>query len=346
MPNPLFSTYRQGENRVTSSTLAVFERIDLALVRDLLRAATGSGGELEAMTFQTFAPEIGIKAIPDGKISARFTWWLETKTNRGEYARPGHPRIQMCEYANLLDADANRDALLFVLTPDPVRPVWLDEAGELGAVRNRILWLSFATLATAIEEVVRDPGRVIGEQVRYLLSELSAMYEADGLLSSDDTVIVAARVAWPEYNDYSAYICGRDRSFRPGLTHLGFYAEGKIQPCIARIHGWYPTVEFSREEAGRQRVAGNSDLADLIDRIIYAQEHREAAYPPRDEGESYGFMLLSGPDDGETVKLARPIMNDATNAEGKNIAWTQYQRYASLKTLRKPGITQTSQLAE
>ena len=27
---PLFSTYRQGENRVTSSMLAVFERIDLA----------------------------------------------------------------------------------------------------------------------------------------------------------------------------------------------------------------------------------------------------------------------------------------------------------------------------
>ena len=27
--NPLFSTYRGGENRVTSSTLALFDRIDL-----------------------------------------------------------------------------------------------------------------------------------------------------------------------------------------------------------------------------------------------------------------------------------------------------------------------------
>ena len=38
---PLFSTYRQGENRVTSSLLAVFERIDLSAVARLLGAATG-----------------------------------------------------------------------------------------------------------------------------------------------------------------------------------------------------------------------------------------------------------------------------------------------------------------
>lgn len=346
MPNPLFSTYRQGENRVTSPTLAVFERIDLALVRDLLSAATGSGDELEAVTFRTLAPEPGAKAIPDGRISARFTWWFETKTKRGEYGRESHSRDQMREYAKLLDTDTNRDALLFVLTPDPVRPIWLVEAKELGSVRERILWMSFSALAAAIEEVVRNPARLLGEQVRYLLSELSALYEADGLLSNDDTVIVAARVAWPEYNDYSAYICGSDRSFRLGLTHLGFYAEGKIQPRIARIRGWYPMVELSHEEAGRQRGAGNSDLADLMDQIIYAQAHHKAAYPPRIEGEPYGFMLLSGPDDGETVKLASPIMNDTVNAEGKNVAWTQYQRYTSLKSLRKPGITRTSQLAE
>ena len=46
MPNPLFSTYRGGENRVTSSLMAVFERIDLALVQELIEAATGTGEEL------------------------------------------------------------------------------------------------------------------------------------------------------------------------------------------------------------------------------------------------------------------------------------------------------------
>jgi hypothetical protein len=39
--NPLVSTYRQGENRVTSSMLAVFERIDLPLLETILAAAAG-----------------------------------------------------------------------------------------------------------------------------------------------------------------------------------------------------------------------------------------------------------------------------------------------------------------
>ena len=34
--NPLFSTYRQGENRVTASMLAVFERLDFSLRLDSL----------------------------------------------------------------------------------------------------------------------------------------------------------------------------------------------------------------------------------------------------------------------------------------------------------------------
>ncbi len=36
--NPLFSTYRQGENRVTASMLAVFERLDFSLLERLLHA--------------------------------------------------------------------------------------------------------------------------------------------------------------------------------------------------------------------------------------------------------------------------------------------------------------------
>jgi hypothetical protein len=38
----LFSTYRKGENRVTASMLAVFERIDPGVLERLLAAASGS----------------------------------------------------------------------------------------------------------------------------------------------------------------------------------------------------------------------------------------------------------------------------------------------------------------
>lgn len=53
--NPLQSTYRGGENRVTSSMLAVFERIDLGLVKALLAAAAGEA-PLEVVQFVNQPP--------------------------------------------------------------------------------------------------------------------------------------------------------------------------------------------------------------------------------------------------------------------------------------------------
>lgn len=79
MPNPLFSTYRGGENRVTSSTLAVFERLSLDLVKYLLQNATDVGEDLQAVVFENQVAGAG--SVPDARISARFTWWFETKTD-------------------------------------------------------------------------------------------------------------------------------------------------------------------------------------------------------------------------------------------------------------------------
>ena len=70
--NPLLSTYRAGENRVTSSMMAVFERLDLALVRDILAGAVGAGDELRAVTFDNQIVAEG--GVPDARISGRFTW--------------------------------------------------------------------------------------------------------------------------------------------------------------------------------------------------------------------------------------------------------------------------------
>jgi hypothetical protein len=74
-----------GENRVTSSTMAVLERIDLAVVQELLRAVTGMGSELQAVTFENQVSLSG--SAPDAQISARFSWWFETKTEIDAYAR-------------------------------------------------------------------------------------------------------------------------------------------------------------------------------------------------------------------------------------------------------------------
>jgi hypothetical protein len=339
MPNPLLSTYRTGENRVTSSTMAVFERVDLALVQELLEAATGGGGELRTVTFEnqtvTFKNQVvNEDAVPDARISARFTWWFETKTSRGGYASEGRDRDQVRKHSGQLVHDP--EARLFVLTPDPFRPQWFDVLdGVEDQVRSRIVWLSFHLLADAINAVIADPTRLVGEQTKFLLVELVALYESDGLLTNDDTVIVAARAAWPEYKALGAYVCQANRSFREGLTHFGFYAEGAIQPVIARIRAWYPSVSFTREEVTARRADGEEELAILIE-----EELNERV---RTEGESFGVFLLSGLDSNDTVPLNQPIVNDTKTVAGRTWAWTLSQRYTRLERLTS-GVTRTSEL--
>lgn len=331
--NPLFSTYRAGENRVTSSMMAVFERLDLALVRDILAGAVGAGDELRAVTFENQIVAEG--GVPDARISGRFTWWFETKTSRGGYGAEGHDRQQLRAHAALLAADP--DAQLFVLTPDAVRPAWFD--GFDGTIddgaASGIIWLSFRQLATTIEEIVADPGRLLGEQTRFLLSELVQLFETDGLLTNDDTVIVAARSAWPFYLRTGAYVCQPNRAFREGLTHLGFYAESAIQPLVPRIREHRPAVLFTRDEAKALRNAGDEEVARLIEWSLGNGTHVE--------GESYGVFLLSPADSDETVKLDAPVVNDNTTATGKPWAWTLGQRYTSIDRLAS-GVRLTSQL--
>lgn len=329
MPNPLFSSYRAGENRVTSSTLAVFERIDLALVQELLGSATGAGAELITVTFDNQVVNAG--AVPDARISARFVWWFETKTARGGYSGEGYDREQVRRHCQQLEGVP--EAWLFVLTPDPVRPAWFDTLdGVADSTRVRVLWLGFRDLADAILSITRDPARLVGEQTRFLLTELVALYEADGLLTNDDTVIVAAR---SEYQQTSAYVCQPDRSFRAGLTHLGFYVQGAIQPLVPRIREYVPAVLFTHDEADARRAAGEQELGGLIDRLL--DESR------RTDGSSYGVLLLSGPDDPTTVVLRNPVRNDTVTAAGRNWAWTLGQRYTRLDRLGS-GVRVTSEL--
>lgn len=305
--------------------MAVWERLDLALVQELLEAATGAGDELRTVVFENQVVEQD--SVPDARISARFTWWFETKTARGAYTAEGHNRRQLRHHSERLAKD--REARLFVLTPDPVRPAWFDELdGVREGVRPQILWLGFRELADAITRVITDPTRLVDGQTKFLLSELVALYEADGLLTTDDTVIVAARSAWPEYRRFNAYTCQPNRSFRAGLTHFGFYTDGAIQPLIPRIRAQHPAIVFSREKIQSLRDEGEIELAELIEGNLDPESGR------RTEGSVHDVVLLTAPDDPETVDLGDPIVNDVTAASGRPWAWTLSQRYSRLDRLR------------
>ncbi len=322
--SPLFSTYRQGENRVTSSMLAVFERIDLSLLETLLGAASGEAS-LQMVTF-TNQPSGQGHSVPDGCISARFAYWFEVKTTRNA-VRAG----QLVEHLHSLEKGAANERL-FVVTPDPAEPAAVNEMAD-----PRVVWFSFAALYDAIDAQLRDVTGNVSEQARFLLRELQALLAEDGLLDADDVVVVAARSAYPEFLKHAAYICQPNRSFREGLTHMGFYADGRIQPHVARILHREDNVVFTAEEA-RRRVDGNAQdqrIGRLIDALLTDS--------PREPGEHFQVFLLTAHDEEGTEILTAPIINDTRAASGRTWAWTMGQRYVSLHKLTA-GATVTSQL--
>jgi hypothetical protein len=323
--NPLFSTYRQGENRVTSSMLAVFERIDLSLLEAILAAAAGESS-LQMVTFTNQPPSKG-HSIPDGRISARFAYWFEVKTARNTLGTQ-----QLLEHlANL--GDEGGDERLFVVTPDAQQPDAISAAND-----PRMVWFSFRSLYDAIDAAVNDPTGTASEQARFLLRELQALLVEDGLLDSDEVVVVAARDAYPEYLRRSVYVCQPRRAFRGGLTHMGFYANGAIQRHVPRIRHQEDLVTFSHQEATARRSGSSVDrqIGEVIQLLL--------ADGPREEGEQYQVFLLSGPEGPDTVRLDRPITNDTVTESGRPWAWTLGQRYVSLADLTRPGVTVTSQL--
>lgn len=119
MPIPLFSRYSQGENRVTSTILAVLERLNLVLVEKILQSLMGQS-ELQMVRY-TNQPKRD-NAIPDGLISASFAYWIETKTTENSLKKS-----QLERHLKALDSNGYRDVRLIVLTPDKDKPSVIDE---------------------------------------------------------------------------------------------------------------------------------------------------------------------------------------------------------------------------
>lgn len=330
--NPLFSTYRQGENRVTSSMLAVFERIDLSILEALLTAVTGEGS-LQLVTFVN-QPAGGGDSVPDARISAHFAYWFEVKT-----ARNALDRTQLREHLESLDSTGTGERL-FVITPDPVEPPAVMELGD-----ERVVWFSFRSVHDAIDTILDDTSGLVSEHARFLLRELQALLVEDGLVDNDDVVVVAARDAYPEYLghgdlNHGFYVCQPDRIFREGLTHIGFYVGQAIQREIPRVLHREATVPFTSEEIARRRDGGAEDqwVADTIEAAL--------STGIRTEGAQHGIFILTGPHDPATLQLAAPIANDTTASTGRRWAWTLGHRYTSLAKLTRPGVVRTSQLAD
>jgi hypothetical protein len=288
--------------------LAVFERIDLAAVERLLQAASEESSlELVRFDNQVQAP----RTVPDASISASFRYFFEVKTVRG-----GVDTVQLEGHLEGLDGRF-MDERLFVVTPDDEQPPDIDELGN-----DRVTWFSFRALSDAIDNLLADTSAQLADRETFLLRELQQLFEADGLLSQpEDTVIVAARSAYPFYQRAVAYRCQAGRSFRDGLSYFGFYSRKEIKPEIARIVGVRDNVPISNESA-----AALARESDPLSRRLAEAVRASLADEPDSEWTAK-FFILSGPDDADTLLLDGPILHGPPNA------WTQNQRYVSSEAL-------------
>jgi hypothetical protein len=323
--SPLFSTYRSGENRVTSSLMAVFQRIEIGLVEQLLGAATGES----ALSMVTYVnqPRKDFGSIPDAHVSANFDYWFETKTTPNA-VRPD----QLKRHVERLKAGEGNQ-YLFVVTPDNEKPAAVAAFDD-----PRVVWFNFLELSNAIDGALDAGGPFIGEHAQFLLRELQQLFAEDGLLGAADTVIVAAAVAWGEFEANGMYICQPNRSFRPGLKYMGFYHAGQIEAKIAKILD-------QRSESIRfdeSTVAGLRQ-GSLTDRRIADAVESSLLKGPRGEGPYRVFVLSRTAEEG-LVELAQPIKNVGKSITGRTSAWTQGQRYTVLRRLTAPGVLTTDDL--
>ena len=322
MTTPLFSTYRQGENRITATLLAVLQRLSLPNIDRILQALL----EDTAFSLVTFDNQPkGKGSTPDARIGTGSAIWIETKRVRNA--------VRSSQLKKHLNSLRHRENLL-LLTPDDLAPAGLDD---------KIAWSNFRTLAGAFEDILEDESEPPSEKEAFLLREFILMLRQDGLLDSTEprVMVLGARFAWPMYKKISVYRCSTNKPMQSlrESDHMAFYAAGKIQPLVPRIKAMIEAIDMTQQEEtefledSQKRLA--KELQEKIDRHEQGHEF----------GQAFKVIFLSEPADDETVKLERPIINDKKDKNGKTTPFTFGQpRYVTLESLKKASKTSELEL--
>jgi hypothetical protein len=308
MSGSIFSTYSTGENRVTASILAVVQSLGLTRTERLLGALLQES-EFTLVRFEN-QPAKGGQGVPDAVIAASCRLLIETKT-----ARNSLKEEQLRRHLKRLEGQEAVQRLL-VLSPDDNPPEAVARLND-----KRAVWASFGMLEQAIEELLKDPREVISEREAFLLRNLQLMLTEEELVgSANDVVVVPAAQAWPDYLRYSAYVCQPKRPFQH-VDYMAFYASGAIQTKVARILEVNDAVPMEPDSP-----AVPAKLTALVKRLVEDSI--------REHGAVQKVFLLSPSGDERTVTLPKPILNNLTSSSGRNVAFTQNQRYVPLIRLR------------
>lgn len=308
MSDGLFSTYRQGENQVTSTFLSVLRRLSLENIDRILQGLLGES------SFQLVQFENQVKgqgSVPDARISATGRLWVETKIARDSID------VDQIDRHLLAVGKAGR---LLLLTPDDVDPKISDE---------RVIWSSFRSLAAGIDQILLDNANPPSEREAFLLREFLALLKEEGLLQSPEDIVllIAARDAWPEYLAAHAYICQENRSFQK-TGRMAFYSDRMIHKYVPRILGVQDSLPLTESAIGTLRPDLRPHAENLIRLLLTKRSNRI--------GETRKVVFLSRLEDQDTLKLHQDILNDLP------AAFVQGQRYLPIDWLRKNPRTTSS----
>lgn len=152
-----------------------------------------------------------------------------------------------------------------------------------------------------------------------------------------DVLIIPAKYALNEYLDHSVYMCQPNRTFRP-VKHIGFYSNGKINRHIPKIIDKVENVLLYKNSIKNSKLNANmkKKLLNLVNSLERKNDFDRL-------GDKVKAMFLTEPNSKETFKLKKDIVNDTKSKSGKNIAFTQSQRYIPLSKFKNNPI-RTSQL--
>lgn len=151
--------------------------------------------------------------------------------------------------------------------------------------------------------------------------------EYDKFDENGEVLIIPAKYAIEEYLEHSVYICQPNRAFRP-VDYIGFYVNGKIDKRIPKILGQIENVKLSKRE-----IPSNLDTKTK-DRLLKLIESLKRKDIRGRLGSNQKIFFLSTNDAEDTLKLKQHIINDTKSKSGKNIAFTQNQRYIPLSKFK------------
>lgn len=341
MANSIFSTYSGKENRVTSTILAVFEKLSTTTVTRILQVLI----EDSTVELIEYVNQVkGSESVPDGRIKGLSDYLIETKVVKNAVEKK-----QIINHCRMLEYDFSK---LIVLTPDDECPVVLKDIED--KYQDRIIWGNFDMIINGIDAVLEDSTLLLDRE-KFLLTELKDFIYNERLISEDysqKVVVVPASKAWEFYNKYNIYRCQPNRTFKP-TKYIGFYADQEIKSIFPEILAYIDKIDIKNDELSSHdlHIVGDVDEKLILDRFKefkkqiranYADSNNETKTQKETETEFNKYMLLTESNDKRTFRIEHAIQNDKLSYSQKSTAFVQKQTYLNINDLK--GKYYTSEL--